>query len=233
MSSQELTVGPKTALWLPASQKLGATSSRNQSCKNAAKWSPSFLFLPLSKQSLFYSLFLLLKTDTDSAFWISESCISSLVLPFLQKSSATSVIFSAPALLSKEKTKIVAGGSFKRHQVYRTANLRSYFIPEEYEDGLPVRHPIQKLIVVQEWLDGVNESCVHFIHFIKYEEWSRTDAHISPNPRLQLILRGTTMKDAKRICVEKIENSTSVYWPLSWVISIVILTALASWLKHG
>lgn len=48
------------------------------------------------------------------------SCISSLVLPFLQKSRATSVIFSAPALLSKEKTKIVAGGSFKRHQVYRS-----------------------------------------------------------------------------------------------------------------
>lgn len=124
--------------------------------------------LPPQNQSEFYSLFLLLKTDTESAFCISVSSISSLVLPFLQKSSATSVIFSAPALLSKEKTKIA--GSFKRHRVYRTANLRSCSLPEEYEDGLSVRHPIQKLIVVQEWLDGVNESCMHFIHFIKYEE---------------------------------------------------------------
>lgn len=157
---------------------------------------PFVELLPPQKQPQFYSLFLLLKMDTDSAFWISVSCISSLVLPFLQKSSATSVIFSAPALLSKEKTKIVAGGSFIRHQVYRTANLRSCFLPEEYEDGLSVRHPIQKLIVVQEWLDGVNESCMHFIHFIKYEQWSGTDAHISPNPRLQLVLSGIKIKDA-------------------------------------
>lgn len=138
--------------------------------------------LPPQKQSHFYSLFLLLKTDTDNAFCTSVSCISSLFFPFLQKSNATSVIFSAPALLSKEKTKIVAKGGFEKHCMYRTANLRSHFLPEEYEDGLSVRHPIQKLIVVQEWLDGVNESCMHFIHFIKYEERSGTDAHISSNP---------------------------------------------------
>lgn len=112
---------------------------------------------------------------------MSVSSMSSLVLPFLQKSSASSVIFSAPALLSKEKTEVVPEGGFKRRRVHRTARLRCH-LPEEYEDGFPVRHSVQELVVVQEWLDGVDESCVHFIHFIKYEERSGTDAHVSPNP---------------------------------------------------
>lgn len=56
------------------------------------------------------------------------------------------------------------------HGVDRTATLRRHCLPEEDEDGLSVGHPIQQLIVVQEGLDGVNEPCVHFIHFIKYEE---------------------------------------------------------------
>lgn len=45
------------------------------------------------------SLFLLLKADTDKAGSMSPSLISSLCLPLLQKSRATSVILSAPALL--------------------------------------------------------------------------------------------------------------------------------------
>lgn len=54
--------------------------------------------------------------------------------------------------------------------MYRTATLRSHCLPEEDEDGLSVGHPIQQLIVVQEGLDGVNEPCMHFVHFIKNEE---------------------------------------------------------------
>lgn len=77
---------------------------------------------------------------------------------------------------------MAAGVSFKRHQVSSTATLGSCSLPEEYEDGLSVRHAVQQLIVVQEWLDGVNESRVHFIHLIKYEERSGAEAHISPNP---------------------------------------------------
>lgn len=44
-------------------------------------------------------LFLLLKADTDSACSMSLSLISSRCFPLLQKSKATSVILSAPALL--------------------------------------------------------------------------------------------------------------------------------------
>lgn len=44
-------------------------------------------------------LFLLLKADTDKACSMSLSLISSLCFPLLQKSKATSVILSAPALL--------------------------------------------------------------------------------------------------------------------------------------
>lgn len=145
---------------------------------------------------------------------MSVSSMSSLVLPFLQKSSASSVIFSAPALLSKEKTKVVPEGSFKRHRAHRTARLRCHLLPEEYEDGFPVRNSIQELVVVQEWLDGVDESCVHFIHFIKYEDWSGTDAHVSPNPWLQLVLSGTKTEAAERICIEKTKNRTGAYWVL-------------------
>lgn len=46
-------------------------------------------------------LFLLLKADTDSACSMSLSLISSRCFPLLQKSKATSVILSAPALLQK------------------------------------------------------------------------------------------------------------------------------------
>lgn len=180
----------------------------------------SVWLLPPQKQSQFYSLFLLLKTDTESAFWISVSWISSLVLPFLQKSSATSVIFSAPALL-KEKTEIVAEGSFKswncKVKSMKCTEQQPWeaTLPEEDENGLSVGHPIQQLIVVQEGLDWVNESCVHFIHFIKYKEWPGTDAHIAPNPRLQLVLSATKVKDAERVCVGKTEkNSTFCLWNL-------------------
>lgn len=179
-----------------------------------------------------YSLFLLLKTDTDSAFCMSVSCISSLSFPFLQKSSATSVIFSAPALLRKEKTKVVAEGSFKRPCVPRTANPRSCSLPEEYEDGLSVRHSIQKLIIVQKWLDGINESCVHFIHFIKYEDWPGADAHISPNPWLQLVLSSIKTGEAERVCVEKPANRNCASWVL-YSFQLHYFGSFASGLKDG
>lgn len=99
-----MTVGPKTALWLLASKNRRPHQVENTAVKMQQNAAHPFVEILLpQKQSQFYSLFLLLKTDTDNAFWISVSCISSLVLPFLQKSSATSVIFSAPALLNKGK----------------------------------------------------------------------------------------------------------------------------------
>lgn len=49
-----------------------------------------------------YLLFLLLKTDTARACSMSLSLISSLCFPLFQKSKATSVILSAPALLKKQ-----------------------------------------------------------------------------------------------------------------------------------
>lgn len=49
-----------------------------------------------------YLLFLLLKTDTARAGSMSLSLISSLCFPLFQKSRATSVILSAPALLPKQ-----------------------------------------------------------------------------------------------------------------------------------
>lgn len=77
-------------------------------------------------------------------------------------------LFSS-CITMKRENKGCNEGSFKRHCVHRRANPESCSLPKEYEDGLSVRHSIQKLIIVQKWLDGINESCVHFVHFIKYE----------------------------------------------------------------
>lgn len=43
-------------------------------------------------------------------------------------------------------------------------------LPEKDEDGLPVRHSIYVVIVIEERLDGVDESWVHFIDLIKYKD---------------------------------------------------------------
>lgn len=64
-----------------------------------------------------------------------------------------------------------------------------YLVPEKNEDSFTVGHAIDLLIIVQEWLNCVNESLLQLVHLIKYKYGSRTAGNISTNPQLYLILK--------------------------------------------
>ena len=97
-----------------------------------------------------HSLFLLLKADTARAGSMSLSLISSLCLPLLQKSKATSVILSAPALLQRKGRERGLGFSPKPRGSgsERVRRAPAPNVPEKYEDGFLIGDPVQVVVIV-------------------------------------------------------------------------------------
>ena len=56
--------------------------------------------------------------------------------------------------------------------------------PEKNEDGLPIRNPIQIIVVVQVWLDAVDQARLHFVHLIKNKHGAWTLCDVPFNPHL-------------------------------------------------
>lgn len=132
-----------------------------------------------------HSLFLLLKTDTDRACSMSLSLMSSLCRPLRQKSRATSVILSAPALLQDVPAGRVTALLTHSEEGPHACGLRPPgVLPEEYEDGLLIGDLVHHVVVVQEGLDGVDEAGVHLVHLIEYEDGPGTGTHVAPDPLL-------------------------------------------------
>lgn len=86
-----------------------------------------------------------------------------------------------------------------------TCHIR--FIPEEDEDGFPIRNSIQLVVVIQERLDAVNQARVHLVHLIEDKHGTCTVGDIAFDPLLQLGLNEDSWTFVRK---PKEENSLSV-----------------------